>query len=80
MCFGLIFPLASDNLDTIIVAEILYGLIDEELLNDLIRHLKKCDSAYYGQVKYDNDTDVEIDTISLLDKIDRQIKWDILLF
>ena len=66
--------LASDNLDTIIIADILDGLIDKELLNDLIRHLKQCDSAYYGQVEYDSGTDVEIETISLLNKIDRQIK------
>jgi len=66
--------LSSDNLDAIIVSDILNDLIDEELLNDLIRHLKQCDSAYYGQVKYDNNTDAEIETISLLNKIDRQIR------
>jgi len=66
--------LASDNLDTIIVADILNGLIDEDLLNNLIRHLKKCDSVYYGQMKNDNKTDIERETISLLYKIDRQIK------
>jgi len=66
--------LASDNLDTIIVADILNGRIDEDLLNNLIRHLKKCDSVYYGQMKNDNKTDIERETISLLYKIDRQIK------
>ena len=66
--------LSSDNLDAIIVSDLLNDLIDKELLNDLIRHLKQCDSAYYGQVKYDNNTNAEIETISLLDKIDRQIR------
>ena len=66
--------LPSDNLDSIMVEKLLSDLIDENLLNDLIRHLKQCDSAYYGKLKYDISTSVESDTISLLVKIDRQIK------
>ena len=66
--------LTSDNLDSIIAKDILYGLIDDNLLNDLVEHLKSCDSVYYSQQKDSKGTDFKEKTLNLLQEIDNQIK------
>ena len=68
------FQLTSDNIDSIIAKDILYGLIDDNLLNDLVEHLKSCDSVYYSQQKDSNGIDFKEKTLNLLQEIDNQIK------
>ena len=65
--------LPSDNLDPIVVKNILKKRVDQTLFNEVIDHLKVCDSSYYGGQEENYQADIQKKTIEILENLEKQI-------
>ena len=66
--------MSSDNLDPIAVKKILHNMIHQTLFDELMDHLKVCDSSHYGGQGLEDLSFIRKKTIQILENLDRQIK------
>ena len=66
--------LPSDNLDPIAVKKILLKRIGQNLLDEVLSHLKVCDSSHYGRQNENDQAVMQKKTIEILENLDKQIK------
>ena len=66
--------LPSNNLDSIAVKNLLSEKVDKTFLEQLMAHLKVCDSSNYGGQKNNDEAVMHKKTIEILEELDRQIK------
>ena len=66
--------LPSDNLDPIAVKKILLNRIGQNLLDEVLSHLKVCDSSHYGRQNENDQAVMQKKTIEILENLDKQIK------
>ena len=66
--------LPSDNLDPIAVKKILFKRIDQALIEEVMAHLKICDSSHYGGQEENDQAVIHKKTIEILENLDKQIK------
>jgi len=66
--------LPSDNLDPIAVKKILKNRIGQALIEEVVAHLKICDSSHYGGQEENDQAVIHKKTIEILENLDKQIK------
>jgi hypothetical protein len=66
--------LPSDNLDPIAVKKLLHKRIDQDLIEEIVAHLKICDSSHYGGQEENDQAVTHKKTIEILENMDKQIK------
>ena len=50
--------------------------IDQTLFDELMDHLKVCESSHYGGQEENDQTVIHKKTIEILENLDKQIKWE----